>query len=76
MSIYSNRGYLMVMRAYPEQYFNKPNRLNGQNGQIVYQHQIIYAYNQEDIQRWILFGAALAVICILIGAALMYYAKR
>jgi len=63
----------MVERAYPEQYFsvNTPTPTTAPTNP-----QVIYAYNQEDIQRWIIFGAALAVVCILIGAALMYYAKK
>ena len=74
----------MVERAYPEQFFRSPERwttpqsnfpVTG-NFQEYTTPQIVYAYNQEDIQRWIIFGAAIAVVCILIGAALMYYAKR
>ena len=61
------------MRAYPEQYFsvNTPTPTNTPTDP-----QVIYIQSNEDIQRWIIFGAALAVICILIGAALMYYAKK
>ena len=74
----------MVMRAYPEQFFRSSERwttpqsnfLVTGNFQEGTTPQIIYAYDQEDIQRWIIFGAALAVVCILIGAALMYYAKK
>jgi len=67
----------MVTMAYPEQYFsvNTPTPTTAPTNTPT-NPQVIYAYNQEDIQRWIIFGAALAVICILIGAALMYYAKR
>ena len=57
----------MVTLAHPEQFFRSEKSTTP---------QIVYAYNQENIQRWILFGATIAVICILIGAALMYYAKR
>jgi len=73
----------MVTLAHPEQFFRSEKSTTPQsnfpvtgNFQEYTTPQIIYAYNQEDIQRWILFGATIAVICILIGAALMYYAKR
>jgi len=73
----------MVTLAHPEQFFRSEKSTTPQSNFLVtgnFQEyttpQIIYAYDQEDIQRWILFGAALAVVCILIGAALMYYAKR
>ena len=77
MSIYCNRGFIMVMRAYPEQYFsvNMPTPTTAPTNTPT-NPQVIYVQNNEDIQRWILFGAALAVVCILIGAALMYYAKK